>query len=179
EHNLENALAAVAAAASAGVGFEQAVASLKRFEGVKRRLERTATIGDIIVYDDFAHHPTAIERTLAGMRKRHPGRRIVVALEPRSNTMKMGVHNDRLAQSLREADRVFVYRPDGFDDGFDRAFDGLGDNVTVVDDYDALVAGLEAELGAGDRVVFMSNGGFGAVRQKLTLALQTRAAADP
>lgn len=176
-HNLENALAAVAAAQSAGVSVAQAVAALSRFEGVKRRLERTATVSDIAIYDDFAHHPTAIERTVDALRNRHPNQRIVIALEPRSNTMKMGVHNDTLAGALAAADYVAVYRPLDFDPAFDRALDVLGSKVQLFADYDDLVTALGMELRAGDQMVFMSNGGFGAVRQKLTMHLQRRAPA--
>lgn len=179
EHNLENALAAIAAAATVGVDAETAVASLAGFAGIKRRMERTATVADIAIYDDFAHHPTAIRRTLAGMRKRHPRARLVVALEPRSNTMKLGVHNDRLGDALADADRVFVFRPTDFDADFDKGLTPLGTKLTLVSDYDELVDGLSAELAAGDHVVFMSNGGFGAVRQKTTLALQKRSASGP
>ena len=178
EHNPENALAAIVAASAVGVETERAVTALAGFAGVKRRMERTATVADVAIYDDFAHHPTAIRRTLAGMRKRHPGARLVVALEPRSNTMKLGVHNDRLADSLEDADRAFVYRPSDFDAAFDTGLSALGDKLTLVSDYDDLVARLSAELTAGDHVVFMSNGGFGAARQKTTLELQRRGAAD-
>jgi len=177
EHNLENALAAVAASASAGVTIAQAVDALSRFKGVKRRQELTATVGDIAIFDDFAHHPTAISRTIAGLRKRFPGKRLVIALEPRSNTMKMGVHNETLGAALASADLVFVHRPADVDDDFNQAFAGLGDRVRLVDDYDRLVEGLVGALQPGDRMVFMSNGGFGAVRQKLTLALQSGASA--
>jgi len=173
-HNLENALAAVAAAQSAGVSVSRAVDSLARFEGVKRRMERTATVGDIAIYDDFAHHPTAIRRSLEAIRRQHPGRRVVVALEPRSNTMKMGVHNEQLAPALGGADLVAVYRPADFDASFDAALRGLADRLRLIDDYDRLVEILADELRAGDQVVFMSNGGFGACRQKLTLELQRR-----
>ena len=176
-HNLENALAAVAAAGSAGVSVARAVDALARFEGVKRRLERTATVGDIAVYDDFAHHPTAIRRTIAGLRKRHPNRRLVVALEPRSNTMKLGVHNDTLSAALSGADLIAVYRPADFDADFDAGLAGLSDKLTLHAGYDDLVAALASKLGGGDLVVFMSNGGFGAARQKLTMALQQRASA--
>ncbi len=178
-HNLENALAAVAASRSAGVSVAQAVSALSRFEGVKRRLERTATVSDIAIYDDFAHHPTAITRTVEALRKRHPNRRIVIALEPRSNTMKMGVHNDTLAGALAAADYVAVYRPPGFDAAFDRALEVLGSKVQLFADYDDLVTALGMELRSGDQMVFMSNGGFGAVRQKLTMNLQRRAAPSP
>ena len=107
------ALAAVAAAKCAGVSTARAVDALSRFEGVKRRMERTATVSDIAIYDDFAHHPTAIRRTINAVRRRYPGQRVVVAIEPRSNTMKLGVHNDELADSLKDADLVWMFRPDG------------------------------------------------------------------
>jgi len=173
-HNLENALAAVAAAQSAGVSASQAVDALSRFDGVKRRMERTAVVSDIAIYDDFAHHPTAIRRTIAGLKKRYPGQRVVVALEPRSNTMKMGVHNDSLAVSLGDADLTFVYRPVELEEQFDNKLASLGNRLAVFGDYDTLVSDLEEKLRAGDQLVFMSNGGFGAARQKLTLALQNK-----
>jgi UDP-N-acetylmuramate: L-alanyl-gamma-D-glutamyl-meso-diaminopimelate ligase len=171
-HNLENAVAAIAAARSAGVSLEQGLAALARFEGVKRRMERTATVGDIAIYDDFAHHPTAIRRTIAGVRRRFPGQRIVVAIEPRSNTMKLGVHNEDLAESLSGADRVWMYRPDGMSTDFESSLKDLGDKLRLFPDYDKLVTDMATELRAGDRVVFMSNGGFGAARQTLTAVLQ-------
>jgi UDP-N-acetylmuramate: L-alanyl-gamma-D-glutamyl-meso-diaminopimelate ligase len=173
-YNLENALAAVAAAASAGVTVAQAVGALSRFEGVKRRMERTATVSEIAIYDDFAHHPTAIRRTIAGLKKRFPGQRIVIALEPRSNTMKMGVHKNTLAASLSDADLVFIYRSNEMNDEFDKSIGALGKRLRVCTEYDDLVAGLEQSLLAGDQLVFMSNGGFGAARQKLTMALQNK-----
>jgi UDP-N-acetylmuramate: L-alanyl-gamma-D-glutamyl-meso-diaminopimelate ligase len=171
-HNLENALAAVAAARSAGVDLERAVDALSRFEGVKRRMERTATVGDIAIYDDFAHHPTAIRRTIAAMKRRFPGNRLVVAIEPRSNTMKLGVHNDELAEALQRADLIWMYRPEAMDDGFDAALEPLGEKLTVFHDYDDLVGDMSRRMLAGDQVVFMSNGGFGGARQTLTAVLQ-------
>ena len=173
-YNLENALAAVAAAKSAGVPLNQAVDALSRFDGVRRRMERTATVSDIAIYDDFAHHPTAIRRTIAGLKKRFPGQRIVVALEPRSNTMKMGVHKDTLAESLGDADLMFVYRPDELAADFDVCLGSLGKRLQLFSDYDELLAALESKLLAGDQMVFMSNGSFGAARQKLTMALQEK-----
>jgi len=173
-HNLENALAAVAAAQSAGISVSGAVDSLSRFDGVKRRMERTATVSEIAIYDDFAHHPTAIQRTIAGLRKRFPGQRIVIALEPRSNTMKMGVHSETLAASLSGADLVFVYRADELDEAFDQSIGALGKKLHLCSEYDDIVSGLEAKLLAGDQLVFMSNGSFGAARQKLTMALQNK-----
>jgi len=173
-YNLENALAAIAAAKSAGVSLKQAVYAVSRFDGVKRRMERTATVAEVAIYDDFAHHPTAIRRTIAGLKKRFPGQRIVVALEPRSNTMKMGVHKEALPESLRDADLVFVYRPDELAADFESSLGVLGNQVQFFGDYDQLVASLENKLLAGDQMVFMSNGSFGAARQKLTMALQKK-----
>jgi len=171
-YNLENALAAVAAAVSVGVSFERAVDALSRFEGVKRRMERTATVANIAIYDDFAHHPTAIRKTIASVRHRYPGQRVVVAMEPRSNTMKLGVHNASLAASLKDADLVWVYRPDGMGDGFDASLEPLGTKLSMHDDYDHLVSDMSKKLQSGDQVIFMSNGGFGSARQTLTALLQ-------
>jgi UDP-N-acetylmuramate: L-alanyl-gamma-D-glutamyl-meso-diaminopimelate ligase len=171
-HNLENALAAVAAAQSAGVSLDQALGALSRFEGVKRRMERTATVGNIAIYDDFAHHPTAIRRTIAAMKRRYPGQRIVVAIEPRSNTMKLGVHNDSLASSLDDADVVWMYRPSDMDQAFEDALAQLGDRLRLFGDYDKLVSDMSGKVLSGDQVIFMSNGGFGRARQTLTAVLQ-------
>ncbi len=171
-HNLENALAAVAAAVRVGVDFEKAVAALADFRGVKRRLERTATVGDIAIYDDFAHHPTAIRRTLDALRRLEPGRRIVVALEPRSNTMQLGHHNATLADALGQADRVFVYTPEIMGDSLDVVLQGLGERAVAAADYDSLVSSIAGDLSANDTVVFMSNGGFGGARQTLTALLR-------
>ena len=173
-HNLENAVAAVAAARSAGVETGAAVDALSRFEGVKRRMERTATVGDIAIYDDFAHHPTAIRRAIRGLKNRFPRQRIVVALEPRSNTMKMGVHRDTLAPSLEQADLIFVFRTPDTAGRLDTSLASLGGKLELFDSYDAMVDAMVERLLPGDQVVFMSNGGFGATRQKLTMALQGR-----
>lgn len=171
-HNLENAVAAVAAAVSAGADFRLAVRSLHTFTGVKRRMERTATVRDIGIFDDFAHHPTAIRRTLAGFRRRYPDGRLYVALEPRSNTMKLGVHNAALADALSSADGVWLYRQAAQAETLDAALSPLGDALRVFSDYDALVSDLARTLRAGDRLIFMSNGGFGGARQTLTAMLQ-------
>jgi UDP-N-acetylmuramate: L-alanyl-gamma-D-glutamyl-meso-diaminopimelate ligase len=171
-YNLENALAAVAAAASAGVSLEQAVDALSRFDGVKRRMERTATVADIAIYDDFAHHPTAIKKTIASVRRRYPGHRVVVAIEPRSNTMKLGVHNETIADSLAGADLIWMYRPKNIGEEFEAALSPLGSKIRLFADYDQLVADMSTRVLSGDQVVFMSNGGFGSARQTLTAMLQ-------
>jgi UDP-N-acetylmuramate: L-alanyl-gamma-D-glutamyl-meso-diaminopimelate ligase len=171
-YNLENALAAVAAAVSVGVPFERAVDSLSRFDGVKRRMERTATVANIAIYDDFAHHPTAIRKTIASAQRRSPGHRVVVAIEPRSNTMKLGVHNEALAESLQGADLIWMYQPDGMADGFDASLEPLGQKLKLHKDYDELVSDMSMKVQSGDQVIFMSNGGFGSARQTLTALLQ-------
>jgi UDP-N-acetylmuramate: L-alanyl-gamma-D-glutamyl-meso-diaminopimelate ligase len=145
---------------------------MSRFEGVKRRMERTATVADIAIYDDFAHHPTAIRRSIAAMKRRYPAQRIVIAIEPRSNTMKLGVHNDALAASLSEADLVWMFRPTGMDANFEESLAPLGDRLRLFDDYDKLVSDMSAKVLSGDQVIFMSNGGFGSARQTLTAVLQ-------
>jgi len=171
-HNLENALAAVAAAVSIGVAFDRAVDALSRFAGVKRRMERTATVANIAIYDDFAHHPTAIRKTIASVQHRNPGKRVLVAMEPRSNTMKLGVHNDALAESLQDADLIWMYRPAGMGDGFDASLEPLGHKLSLHRDYDELVSDMSRKVQSGDQVIFMSNGGFGSARQTLTALLQ-------
>ncbi len=174
DYNLENAVAAIAASRSAGVSLSQATEAMSKFEGVKRRLERTATVADIAIYDDFAHHPTAIRRTIIGVKKRYPGQRLVVALELRSNTMKLGVHNAVLADALQGADLIEVYRPSEYSEPLDAALSALGRRALFHSSYDDLVASLNGKLLAGDQLVFMSNGGFGGARQKLTACLQER-----
>jgi len=171
-YNLENALAAVAAAASVGVPFDRAVDALSRFDGVKRRMERTATVANIAIYDDFAHHPTAIRKTIASVQHRYPGHRVIVAIEPRSNTMRLGVHNDALAESLEDADLIWMFRPEGMSDGFDASLELLGRKLKLHKDYDELVSDMSQKLKSGDQVIFMSNGGFGSARQTLTALLQ-------
>jgi len=172
DHNLENALAAIAAAHSVGVSLEHALRSMSRFEGVKRRMERTATVGNIAIYDDFAHHPTAINRTITAMKKRYPGQRVIVAIEPRSNTMKLGVHNETLTASLNDADLIWMYRPSNMDSDLEKSLAALGGRLRLFDDYDKLVMDMSGKVLSGDQVVFMSNGGFGASRQTLTAVLQ-------
>jgi UDP-N-acetylmuramate: L-alanyl-gamma-D-glutamyl-meso-diaminopimelate ligase len=170
EHNMHNALSAIAAARHAGVPVAQAIAALGEFQGVKRRLELRGEINGIRVFDDFAHHPTAIASTLAGIR-RQPGGRVLAVLEPRSNSMRLGVHRDQLAGSLREADAVWLYRPAEIDWDLQAVADGLRAPVRIAEDIDGLVQAIAAEARRGDRVVVMSNGGFGGIHDKLLTAL--------
>ncbi len=166
DHNRQNALAAVAAVRHAGVEPARAVASLGGFRNVKRRMETRGTVRGITVYDDFAHHPTAIETTTAGLRAKVGRARILAVLEPRSNTMKLGIMKDALAGSLRDADLVFCY---GANLGWDAtdALASLGERAVVHADFDALVAAVAQAALPGDHVLVMSNGGFNGIHAKL------------
>ena len=170
EHNRQNALAAIAAARHAGVAPAQAIESLSRFDGVKRRMELRGRVAGISVYDDFAHHPTAFETTIAGLRARVGESRIVAVFEPRSNTMKLGTMQARLAPALAGADLVFCHAKGlGWDPR--RALAPLGPRAACHDDIGALVEALARELRSGDHVLVMSNGGFGGVHEKLLARL--------
>ncbi len=175
-HNVENGLAAIACAAGMGVLPAQAAAALARFSGVKRRLELRGEAGGIRVYDDFAHHPTAVAITIDALRRQGGDGRIVAVLEPRSNTMRLGVHREELVEALAGADRVWLFQPAGGDSGLDGVAAALGDKASVLAEVPALAAALAADLVAGDRVVVMSNGGFGGLHERLLSALRARAA---
>ena len=170
EHNLENALAAISAAYKLGISLSDSLKSLSKFSGVKRRLEKTATILNISIYDDFAHHPTAIRRTIVALKKQNPNQRVIVALELRSNTMKMGLHNKDLVDALVNADFVAMFAPSNFDS--EAISLSLGSKIECFSNYNDLIFGLENKLNDGDQVVFMSNGSFGGVREVLTKNLQ-------
>ena len=169
-HNVANALAALAAAAAAGGDLPVMLDALKDFHGAKRRMELLGVPGGVHVYDDFAHHPTAIATTLAGLRAKVGGERILVALEPRSNSMRQGAHAEALGPALRDADEViFLQRADLPWDAHALAA-VLGGRETTVADVDSLLAALSARVRPGDHVVFMSNGGFeGAPRRFVAL----------
>ena len=169
-HNQLNALAALAAARHAGVAPAVAIEALAAFENVKRRLELRGTVNGVSVYDDFAHHPTAIRMTLAGLRGKvaqlpQPAR-ILAVLEPRSSTMKLGVMKDALAGSLADADRVFCYSAGlGWDAA--AALASLGSRAEIHGDLTTLVNAISAAAQPGDHVLIMSNGGFGGIHDKL------------
>jgi UDP-N-acetylmuramate: L-alanyl-gamma-D-glutamyl-meso-diaminopimelate ligase len=167
EHNRQNALAALLAARHVGVRLEDGIAALASFESVKRRLEVRGVVNGVTVYDDFAHHPTAIDTTLAGLRRRVGNEvRILAVLEPRSNTMKLGVMKERLPASLTAADRVYCYAANlGWDAA--GALAPLGNVAATFDDLTTLVDAVTAAARPGDHVLVMSNGGFGGVHQKL------------
>jgi UDP-N-acetylmuramate: L-alanyl-gamma-D-glutamyl-meso-diaminopimelate ligase len=174
EHNVMNALAAIAAARHVGVEPARAAQALARFRGVKRRMEIRGVVNEVTVYDDFAHHPTAIETTVRGLRARVGGARIIAVLEPRSNTMKLGVHREQLAPALELADRAwFLNSPDmGWD--LPSAMAPLGARAGFAASVDALVKDLADESRPGDHILVMSNGGFGGLHDKLLAALRAR-----
>ena len=168
-HNLENAAAAVLAAMHAGVSAQTALDALADFRGVKRRLEHVGTFNGVRLYDDFAHHPTAIERTLEAVRETSSGR-VIAVLEPRSNSMKMGVHRDGLKPALQLADAVWVLQPEDLGWSLSEALRGLP-KLAVHTDIGPIIAEIAGEAEPGDEIVVMSNGGFGGIHGKLGAAL--------
>jgi UDP-N-acetylmuramate: L-alanyl-gamma-D-glutamyl-meso-diaminopimelate ligase len=170
EHNRMNALAALAAARHAGIPIDTGISALAQFKNVKRRMEIRGIAGDITVYDDFAHHPTAIRTTLEGLRQKTGPSRIIAVLEPRSNTMKMGIWRDSLADSLAAADLVFCYAANlGWNAG--QAMAALGRKAQIHESLEELIAAIAGAAQAGDQVLIMSNGGFGGIHEKLLRAL--------
>ena len=171
EHNRLNALAAIAAAHQAGVAPADAITALATFQSVKRRMEVRGTVNGVTVYDDFAHHPTAIATTIAGLRHKVGRARILAVLEPRSNTMKLGAMKAQLPASLMEADLVFGYGAKTGKDalGWDlgAALQALGGKACAFDALEPLVQAILQTTRAGDHVLVMSNGGFGGVHQKM------------
>lgn len=171
-HNASNALAAMLAARHAGVRPEHAFESLQHFQGIRRRLERVGEAGGVTVYDDFAHHPTAIAETLGALRSEVGVARIVAVIEPRSNTMKLGVMKARLPEALGSADITFCLGGDNLGWDAKEALAPLGERARVASSVDDLLDMLIAELRSGDQVLVMSNGGFGGVHRKLLARLQ-------
>lgn len=170
-HNVHNAISAIAAAHHAGIYPERAAEALCDFSNVRRRMELKAVVGGITLYDDFAHHPTAIATTLEGLRARVGSDRIIAVLEPRSNTMRMGTHAATLAASLASADFGFVCQPDDQGWSAEAVFSHL-DRVDVCRSVEAIVDRLCEMAQAGDHIVFMSNGGFGGIHLKTEEALR-------
>lgn len=172
QHNVANALATLAAARHVGVVPELGVAALSAFQSVKRRMEKVAEVRGVTVYDDFAHHPTAIATTLDGLRKRVGDAPVIAVIEPRSNSMKLGAHRDGLPESVKLADQVFWYAPPNL--GWDLAATVAGSSVPtrVCDSLEAIIEGVKALALPGTQVVIMSNGGFGGLHGKLAQALE-------
>ncbi|SEG59655.1 UDP-N-acetylmuramate:L-alanyl-gamma-D-glutamyl-meso-diaminopimelate ligase [Vibrio hangzhouensis] len=171
DHNVDNALMAIAGARHVGVTPELACEALGKFINTKRRMEYKGEVNQITVYDDFAHHPTAIELTLDGLRNKVGENRILAVLEPRSATMKRGVHKEALAHSLAKADAVFLFQPDNIDWSVQDVADTCSQPAMVSHSIEALVGALSQEALPGDQILVMSNGGFGGIHQKLLEAL--------
>lgn len=171
QHNLANGLAALAAARHAGVPATVGVEALSGFRNAKRRMELRGEVGGVTVYDDFAHHPTAIAATLAALRARVGRARIFAVLEPRSNTMRMGVHRETLADSLGIADRVLLLQPEGLKWDLDEVARRIGTQAAVFGNVEAIVAAITVAARPGDQVMIMSNGAFGGIHGKMLAAL--------
>lgn len=167
QHNINNAMMAIAAARHAGVPTTIAVEALSHFVNVKRRMEVKAVVNGITLYDDFAHHPTAIETTLKGLRAKVGDQRILAVLEPRSNTMKMGIHKDSLAQSWSEADQVFIFEPSNLSWSMDELLAQSTITALLYKDMNILIKSIVAYAKPGDHIVVMSNGSFGGIHELL------------
>ena len=172
KHNANNALAAIAAARHAGVPVVEAIKALSEFKGVKRRMELSGEVNGVRVFDDFAHHPTAIATTLQGARQCLRGEgRLIAVLEPRSNTMRMGIHKTTLAKSLQEADQIFLLTPNDIDWSLDEVVNTLGDKANSFAAIDDLLAAVLAQASPDDDIVVMSNGAFGGIHGRLLKGL--------
>jgi UDP-N-acetylmuramate: L-alanyl-gamma-D-glutamyl-meso-diaminopimelate ligase len=171
EHNVSNALAAIAAARHAGIMPGNAIDALAQFRNVKRRMEVIAKLGGVTIYDDFAHHPTAIATTLDGLRKQVGRDRIIAIVEPRSNTMRLGVHTETLAKSLNLADQALIYQPKELSWDLSR-LKQYAANIEICESLDQIIARLKLEARYGGHFVLMSNGSFGGIYAKLLAELR-------
>jgi len=171
KHNMQNALAAIAAARHVGVPAALSVESLSGFKGIKRRMEVRGVVKGVTVYDDFAHHPTAIQLTLDGLRKNVGDKKIIAILEPRSNTMKMGVHKATLANSLQLADEVYLFQADNLD--WDLATEINSDSIQVFSSTQAIIDKVVSKVQTDDHILIMSNGGFENIHQRLLDVLKS------
>lgn len=172
QHSVNNALASIAAARNVGVQPEHAIDALNEFKGVKRRMELLGTVNGVKVYDDFAHHPTAIETTLQGIRAQVGSDKVVAVIEPRSNTMRLGTHQSLLADSVTHADSVYWFQPQGMDWSLESIVEQSSVPAAVYSDTDKLISDLKMSLEPDCHVVIMSNGGFEGIHQRLLTALR-------
>jgi UDP-N-acetylmuramate: L-alanyl-gamma-D-glutamyl-meso-diaminopimelate ligase len=173
QHNIDNALAAIASANHIGVSVEEACAALGRFENVKRRLELRGLVNGISVYDDFAHHPTAISVTVQALRQRVGQKKIIAVLEPRSNTMRMGIHKSELANALKIADVVLLYQPEELNWSISEVAQALP-NAQVFNQINSLIEHLLTIAQHSDQILIMSNGGFENIHTRLLTALENK-----
>jgi UDP-N-acetylmuramate: L-alanyl-gamma-D-glutamyl-meso-diaminopimelate ligase len=174
QHNINNGLAAIAAARHAGVMVHHAIDALAEFQNVKRRMEKRGEVSGVHIYDDFAHHPTAITMTLEGLRRQVGSERIIAILEPRSNTMQMGVHKETLAAAFATADEVMLLQPDNSECSMQEIAVGIGDHARVFDDVEAIVEQVTKAATSEVHLLVMSNGAFGGIHQKLIDALELK-----
>ncbi|MGB1310239.1 MAG: UDP-N-acetylmuramate:L-alanyl-gamma-D-glutamyl-meso-diaminopimelate ligase [Leucothrix sp.] len=174
-HNVSNALAAIAAARHVGVPTAHAIAGLAEFQGVKRRMQLRGEVNGIAVYDDFAHHPTAISTTLQGLRNNVGEQKIIAVLEPRSNTMQMGVHSETLAGSLAQADEILLYQASDTDASLQSVVEAHQGKAVLFDDINRIVEYIADVVRPSDQVLVMSNGGFGGIHDKIITALEESA----
>lgn len=165
-HNVYNALSAIAAARHIGILPSDAIAALQKFQNVKRRMEVIINKGGITVYDDFAHHPTAIKTTLDGLRKQVGKQKILAIIEPRSNTMRLGIHTRSLAESLAEADEAIIYQPENLDWDLSQLLQ-YGNNIRICNDLEAIIDSIKIQTNGSCHVLLMSNGSFGGIYQRL------------
>lgn len=173
KHNAENALAAVIAANFVGVNPAEACQACGQFKSVKRRLEKLAIVNGITIYDDFAHHPTAIQSTLEGLRKHVGEQDITAILEPRSNTMKRGVHKHTLAAALAEADQILLYQPDNLSWDLSYISKKIGDKCRIYKHIEEIINDTVSTSKPGDHIVVMSNGAFDNIHQRLIMRLKS------
>jgi UDP-N-acetylmuramate: L-alanyl-gamma-D-glutamyl-meso-diaminopimelate ligase len=172
-----NAIACIAGAYHVGILPKDSISALNRFEGVKRRMELITNARGVSVYDDFAHHPTAIKSTLQGLKNSGQFKRIWAVIEPRSNTMRMGIHKQALPDSIRDADQVIWFQPKGLNWQMDDVINNcnkIEQKAVLFDDVDAIIAHLLENATQDDAVVLMSNGGFAGIHQKLADALKAQ-----
>lgn len=170
-HSVNNGMVAIMAAVQGGVSAEKACAALSTFPGVKRRMEVVGEVNGVTVFDDFAHHPTAIATTLEGLRRKVGEARIIAVIEPRSNTMRLGTHKEGLAPSVAAADQVFWYQPEGLNWDLGPVVTNSPVPAEVLSTIDGIIERVQQMVKAGDQVVIMSNGGFGGIHQKLVARL--------
>ena len=173
-HNVQNALASIAAARHAGVPPAHAIESLSDFVNVKRRMELRGVVNGISVFDDFAHHPTAVQMTLNGLRNKVGKDKIIAVLEPRSNTMRMGVHQESLAASFSDADEVILFHPAGLEWNFDELSQKLGEKLAVFDSVSSIIEVVSNNAQPGNQVLIMSNGSFENIHENLLNVLERK-----
>ena len=173
QHNVSNALAAIAAARHAGVAITHSIAALAKFTGVKRRMQLHGEVNGIRIYDDFAHHPTAIDTTLKGLRANVGTQKIIAILEPRSNTMRMGMHKARIAAALSCADNVILYQPEGLQWDMQSVVDALGERGNLLTQIDDIIHYVGTIAQPSDHILVMSNGGFEGIHAKLLQQLSS------